>query len=130
MKAKVTISRSSDDMVRIRFEDQASGIEFAIVSMSVEAFGYAITGLSEQDAALEVRGLEHVGKTRVTERRQIECPLNAYDRSELSKWLMDHAKEDGWFVNTYLGSQSSVCRQDGKTILNYTVTKYVADRPQ
>jgi hypothetical protein len=125
MKAKVTISRNSHDMVRISFRDVASGIEFAEASMTVEAYGYAITGLSEQEADLEVRGLEYVGKQRVTESREIVCPLKTYDRKELSAWLSDHAQEEGWLVSTYLGSQSSVKYKDEGSILRYSVTKYV-----
>ena len=125
MKAKVTISRCSDDTIRIRFEDIASSIEFAEVTMTPEAFGSAITGLSSQDAELEVRGLQFVGKQRINELRQIECPLKTYDRKEMENWLRDNAQEDGWMVNTYLGSQSSIKHKDGKTILNYSVTKYV-----
>jgi len=125
MKAKVTISRCSDDTIRISFEDVASGIKFAEVSMTPEAFGNAVTGFSNQDANLEVRGLAFVGKQRITESRQIECPVDSYDRKVLESWLRENAQEDGWLVSTYLGSQSSIKRKDGRTILNYTVTKYV-----
>lgn len=124
MKARVSINRSSDDKVRISFRDEASGIEFAEVAMTIEAFGNAITGLSAQSAALEVRGLQWVGKQRVTEERTIECPLDTYNRDELSAWLRDNAQEDGWLVNTYLGSQGSISRQGSKTVLRYSVTKY------
>jgi hypothetical protein len=125
MKAKVTISRGSDGMVRIRFRDDTSGIEFAEVAMTPENFGYAITNLAEREGELEIRGLEWVGKQRVTERRQIECPLNSYDREKLSEWLNTYAQEEGWLLDSYLGSQSSVNWKGGKTILNYSVTKYI-----
>lgn len=36
-----------------------------------------------------------------------------------------NAREEGWVLSTYLGSQNSVKWVDGKTILNYSVTKYV-----
>jgi hypothetical protein len=126
MKAKVTISRASDDRVRIRIRDEASGIEFAEVSLTVEAYGYAITGLSEQEAELSVRGLEWVGKKRVTESRQKVCPLDTCDKDKLSKWLQENAQEEGWILSTYLGSQSSTSRAScGGTLLRYSVTKYV-----
>ena len=125
MKAKVTISRSSDDIVRIRIRDVASGVEFAEIGLTVEAYGYAITGLSEQEGELEVRGLERVGKKRITEPRTIACPINSYDKNLLGAWLKENAQEDGWIVSTYLGSQSSVSHEEGKTILRYSVTKYV-----
>lgn len=127
MKAKVTISRASDDMVRIRIRDDASGIEFAEVALSIESYGYVITGLAEQEGSLEVRGLELVGKRRITEQRIIECPLNTYDKGVLVSWLEENAQEQGWILNTYLGSQSSVVRNGDKLILNYSVTKYVEE---
>jgi hypothetical protein len=129
MKAKVSISRSSDDTVRIRIRDEASGIEFAEVSLTVEAYGYLITGLSDQEADLQVRNLQFVGKTRISEQRQIECPLSTYDKSELSQWLKENAQEEGWIVSTYLGSQSSVTWNNGKATLRYSVTKYVDSAP-
>ena len=125
MKAKVTISRSSDDLVRIRFRDEASGIEFAEVALTMEVYGYAITGLAEQEGTLEVRGLEYVGKRRITEQRSIECPLSTYDKKTLVEWLQENAQEEGWLLNTHLGSQRSVVRNGDKLVLNYSVTKYV-----
>jgi len=125
MKAKVTISRSSDDKVRIRFRDEASGIEFAEASLTIEGFGWAITGLAEQDADLSVRGLEWVGKRRITEPRKVVCPLNTHDKKVLEAWLRENAQEDGWLVSTNLGWQTSVSYVDGATVLRYSVTKYV-----
>ena len=125
MKAKVTISRGSDDRVRIRFRDVSSGVDFVTVSLSAEAFGFAVTGLSEQEGEMEVRGIQWVGKRCITERRSIECPLDTYNKEQLSEWLRCNAQEDGWLLSSYLGSQSSITRAGGKTILNYSVTKYV-----
>lgn len=125
MRAEVTISRASDDRVRIRITDEASRIEFAVLSMTVEQYGYAITGLSGQMAELEVRGLEHVGKKRITQPRRATCPLETYDKDALSKWLLDNCQEEGWIISTYLGAQNSIDRRGGITVLNYTVTKYV-----
>mgnify|MGYP004703519991 CR=1 FL=1 len=127
MKAKVTISRASNDKIYIRIIDSASRVEFAEVAMTVEDFGYAITGLSEQEGELKVRGLELVGKHKITEPRSIECPITGYDKTLFRKWLDEHAQEDGWMVNNYLGSQSSVLYKEGKTILNYSVVKYDDD---
>ena len=126
MKASVSISKTNGDVVRIRLRDKASGIEFAVAEMSVEAFGHAITGLAEQPADIEVRGLQWVGMNRHSERRSIEYTGQRSDRKLMSEWLAENAKEDGWIVDTYLGSQGSVVHLDGKTILNYRVTRYEA----
>lgn len=125
MKAKVSISHSSDGFIRIRIRDESSRIEFAEIALTPEHFGNAVTGLSEQDGELEVRGLEWVGKTVVTENREIECPLSSYNRGELEEWLRENGQEEGWLLGTYLGSQSSVGWKGDKTILRYSVTKYV-----
>jgi hypothetical protein len=125
MKAGVTISRGSDDMVRIRFRDESSGIEFASVALTLEKFAHAITGFAGCRGELEVHGLDWVGKQRVTEQRQIECPLDSYDREKLREWLENNAQEEGWILNSYLGSQDSISRNSGKTVLNYSVRKYI-----
>lgn len=125
LKAKVTISRVSDDTIRIRLRDALSGCQFAEVSLSLEAFAYAVTGVAEQEAKMSVRGLAYIGKRLITTRRSIVCPVGGNDRDFLEKWLEENAQEEGWILNTYLGSQGSVVRSDGVTTLRYSVSKYV-----
>jgi hypothetical protein len=126
LKAEVTITRSSSDVIRIVIRDETSFTTFVELEMKPEEFAMAVTGLSYRPAEMKVRGLEHVGKTRINEKRQIVCPLKTYDKEILVAWLEDHAQEDGWILNTYLGSQNSISRnKDGETVLNYSVTKYV-----
>jgi hypothetical protein len=132
MKGKVTITRSwsthSDDVITIRIRDEVSNIEFVEAEMSLADFAQAVTGLAFCKCELEVRGLDYIGKKRVREPRTIECPLSPYTkREELAQWLREHAQEDGWMLDTYLGSQGSVnFSKDSKgTILNYAVFKYV-----
>jgi 2-keto-4-pentenoate hydratase/2-oxohepta-3-ene-1,7-dioic acid hydratase in catechol pathway len=125
MKAQVTISRASDDLIRIKFQDCNSRIEFAEVAMSAADFANALTGLAHQEADLKVRGLNNVGKVLVSEKRKITCLGSNYDRKYLKEWLRDNAKEEGWLVDDYLGSQGSVAYHNGETILNYWVYKYV-----
>ena len=124
MKAQVTINSGSDDKVRISFVDVLSGIEFAEVTMEPAVFGRVITGLAFQEAELEVRGLENVGKQRVTEARRILCPLKSYSRTVLQEWLKNNAQEEGWKLSTYLGSQNSITCTENGTWLRYSVTKY------
>jgi hypothetical protein len=93
--------------------------------MKLADFAAALTGLAFVPGDMRVAGLAVVGKQRVSERRSIECPLDTYDKKELSQWLVENAQEEGWTLNTYLGSQTSVTRRDDKTILQYSVTKFV-----
>lgn len=125
MKGKLSISRGSDELVCIRIRDEASGIEFVNLKMSLETYANAITGVAEQEGLLFVRGLQFVGKKLVIEQRQIACPFKSYDRKILEKWLIDNAQEDGWIVDPYLGSQKSFYIDEEKTVLNYSVKKYV-----
>lgn len=126
MNGKITISRCSDDSVRVGITDDASGIDFVEATMTKEAFASALFGLGYVPVKIDVIGLEHVGKKRVYEKRTVVCPLEEWsDRDTLSKWLEDNCEEEGWILDTYLGSRGSVTRENGKTVLHYGVTKYV-----
>lgn len=124
INVEVGISRTSRDEIHIRVQDKTSRAQFVDVCMTPADFTMAITGLYGVEATAEVRGLDVVGKKKITENRSIECPLTSYDKKALGAWLEEHGKEDGWEVNTYLGSQTSVTHLNGKTILNYSVTRY------
>jgi hypothetical protein len=121
----VTIGRDSNDVINLRFVDEASRVVFLDVEMTPNDFAQCLTGLSYVKAKGEVRGLEYVGKIKVQEHRSIVCPLNTYDRGELEEWLIVNGAEEGWFVYPYLGSQSSISYRNDKKILNYSVHKYV-----
>ena len=127
---KLTISRPqcSDGRkyISINITDGVSGIQFLDAEIELADFAEALTGFSCTPMKGDLRGLEHIGKTRVTEKREIVCPLRCYDRAELAAWLGDNAQEDGWIVNTYLGSQGAVrSHASGGQTLRYSVTKYV-----
>jgi hypothetical protein len=121
----VTITRTSRDLISIRLRDSASRIEFVEVTMSLDDFARAVTGLSEISAKAELRGLEHVGKTKQIEQRRVECPIKSYSRDVLQNWLEENCQEEGWIINSYLGSQNSISYKDDKTIINYSVYRYI-----
>lgn len=123
-KGGVSISRNSNDEVNIRVYDGASRVEFVDISMTLENYALLITGMSRVEAVGEVRGLEYVGKEKFTENRSVECPLDTYDKAKLQQWLVDNCQEDGWELNTYLGSQGSIGRKGGVRTLNYSVYRY------
>lgn len=127
-KGAVTISRNSNDEVNLRIHDAASGIEFIDIQLTLENYAMLITGLSRVEATGEVRGLDKVGKTRIIEQRSVVCPLGGYDRKVFQQWLIDNCQEEGWELDSYLGSQTSMHLNDkGERVLNYSVTKYVED---
>lgn len=126
LRVKITISRNNHNAMSVHMRDELSGIEFARIELSPHDFCMALTGLAEVEGKLTCQGLEYVGKKRITEQRSIVCPLKSYTkREELSKWLEENAQEEGWLLISYLGCQSSVEYKDGKTILNYSVKKYI-----
>jgi len=125
IELKLSISRPSNGGISIRIEDKLSGIEFLDASISLEEFSEAITGLASRPMQAEIRGLQYIGKKRIREDRKIKSGIDTYDTKILKKWLIDNAQEEGWILDLYLNSQSSVNRNDNGTFLNYSVYKYV-----
>lgn len=126
IKAKITISRNSNNVISIRLVDEASSIEFFDGELSLADFASTVTGLSYVEMDAEVRGLGNVGKLKVRETRSIVCPLSSYSRDDLRKWLTANGQEEGWILNDHLNSQNSVStNKEGKTVLNYSVYKFV-----
>lgn len=109
----------------ISITDVASGIKFTNVSVSLQQFIEALTGLSEVDCTHETRNTEYIGKYYVSERRTITAPRLGYDKKTYEAWLISNAQEEGWILDSYLGSQSSITYKDDSAILNYIVFKYV-----
>jgi len=129
IEAKITISKpqcsSGERYISIAIEDDASHLRFFQGKMSLEDFADCLTGHSYCTIEGEVGGLSNVGKTKVMERRTLECPLSGYGKGEDETWLIANGQEEGWILDSYLGSQNSVSHKDGKKFLNYSVHKYV-----
>ena len=122
---EICITRSSNGQYYIRLEDSASSRQFVEVKLSAKQFAEAVTGLYTADVEMEVKNLEKVGKQRVREPRCVLCPLDTYDKDALGHWLEENCQEEGWTVDTYLGSQTSIKGVDGGKLLNYNVIKFV-----
>ncbi len=75
----------------------------------------------------EVRNLERVGKKWVREERSVVYPHRDTDKKVVTQWLIDNMQEEGWTLNTYLGSQSSFVYNPntGQYTINYSVEKWV-----
>lgn len=113
------------EVMTIEVSDKASHIQFLSLKIPLADFMKALTGQFLNEVAGEVFGLDVVGKTRVVEPREIVCPLTTYKQKELKEWLEANAQEDGWIVDSYLGSQSSVSRNQDGTLLRYRVHKFI-----
>jgi hypothetical protein len=129
IKGTITITRphggNAGDYASIRIQDDESRIHFVEVEVTLHGFAEALLGLGEVPMEADVRGLEYVGKTKVTETRQIVYPLKHAKREEMEEWLGENAKEDGWLVSTYLGARGSTSPHPDGQMLHYHVTKYV-----
>jgi len=129
VECRISISRCSDGTIRISIEDKASNIQFFDGEMTPEAFGDAITGLSLQTVKAEVCSTENVGKKYVREARKVVLPvgLYQYDKEPVGPWIQESCKEEGWSINTYLGSRNSFSYDQATKLYtaHYSVFKYV-----
>lgn len=131
LPGKLSISRPSwgdgRETISITIEDKVSGIEFAKVHVGYSEFACALTGQSQMSCMVEVCGLENVGKRYVSEPRSRSVPKNifSHDRKAVSNWLVENCQEEGWTLNAYLGSQSSLVNDGkGNITVNYSVFKF------
>lgn len=92
MRGKVTIGRSSNDVIRISIEDDDAGITFVTAEMSPADFGMMITGLSGVDAEVTVRGLDLVGTRREHKEEFVPCKGSPTDKTA----LLAPFEVDGW----------------------------------
>lgn len=115
--------------IRMHIEDQSSRAKFLTIEFTLEQFANVLTGVVTDGVPAVVRGLENVGKRRVSEPRTFELgPERSHisDRAALAQILRDEAQEPGWTLDTYLGSQNSITTNTatgGKT-LHYRVYRF------
>lgn len=128
IQANISISRNSSDEMTIRVQDETSRANFLVLTLTPADLMSALTGLAFVDAkSAEVNGLDVVGKKKITERRTAVYPGNSLDsKDKMQKWLSKNCMEDGWIIDLYLGSQSSIGRSGDKATLNYSVYRYEA----
>lgn len=129
IKGQMQISRNSDNMINIQVKDQASSVKMLDIKLTLEEYAMLVTGCSQSDLYMEVKDLDLVGKYKVREARQIIYRGHERGKLELQQWLIENAQEEGWIVDPYLGSQSSVRYVGKEAILSYSVHKYT-DTPQ
>lgn len=123
---EMCISRDNHNSINIEMICSESNTKFAHVRLTAEQFGMMVTGAYQSGIKIEVQNLDRVGKQKVIEHRQMVHPVAHSTRTEMERFLIDNAQEEGWIVNPYLGSQKSVQhRGDAGSILCYTVHKYI-----
>ena len=133
IKAKVTFSRatsSGDDYIRLAVKDDASKAEFLVLHITPEQLGNILSGVAMTEVEAEARCLDVVGMKKVSESRQLVVDGEGYERGELLLILQDKGQEAGWTIDPYLGSKCSIVRENGKTLINYSVYKYVDENDE
>lgn len=132
-EGSITISRVTSgkgDYISISVRDENSRNRFVTAKLSLEDYGWLVSGMSEVKCKLETKGLAHVGKVRIRKERTLTISGTVYDKDECLAAIRLHEKamtEDGWCVSEYLGSRNSVYHYEGVTKLNYEIFKYVEE---
>jgi hypothetical protein len=129
MNGNISINRASDGMVRIHVEDNASRITFATLTMTPEAFGNAVTNLSNQPVEMELRGLHVVGKT--AEWKTLNLPHeHGYSKDAHAEWLENAVaghEVDGWQADRGEGCNRHKEGKDG--VYQVIFRRYVDAEP-
>lgn len=125
INGEMQITRCNRNKIHIEVQCSDSLAHFLAIELTPDQFAMLVTGCHQSNIKMEVRGLDKVGKLRVRETRQVLCPLTTWDREKLSEWLEEHCQEEGYVLNSPLGSQTSTKSVDGGTLLNYSICKWV-----
>lgn len=141
LDGEITISRPQggdryEGSVSIAFKDRNSRIEFLRVDVGLANFAEALTGLSAVPVKLNVRSLDLVGKTRITEPARFtlkrsylkEKGVDTYDKKALRKLIEQDPdgifQRPGWTLDTYLGAQNSIVHQGDELTINSRYTSF------
>lgn len=133
LEGSITISRVTSgkgDYISVSVRDENSRNRFVTAKLSLEDYGWLVSGMSEVKCKLETKGLAHVGKMRIRKDRTLTLDKTVYDKDVCLAAIREHEKdmiEAGWHVSEYLGSRNSVYHYDGLTKLNYEIFKYVEE---
>jgi hypothetical protein len=107
MKGRIGMTRSgmgSDTRMRIEIEDAKSGVSFLEITMDMEKWAYAATGMFGVEMDFELRGVDTIGKVHETKTELVPVPENmpykADDNLELIEDILSEFEVDGWQAHT------------------------------
>jgi hypothetical protein len=133
-KARLRISRLEANFEKPTFEveilDAESRLIVAQMQIPAEDFAMALTGVVSGDYFEGESQLsdERLGKKKVTKLAQLSAPMMGYDRKAYKEYLINNYKpEEGWFLNSYLGSQNSISypqNSEEGVLLTFNVYSY------
>ncbi len=122
-----TQSNHGPDVITLVLRDDASRINFAEVTMSLEAFALAVTGLACQPCEIEAEGLEYVGMTKETKSHEfvLSCSLYDADIKELARYEAHRTCPEGWTASDSFSSRDSFFKKGAQTWARCTIRRYV-----
>ena len=134
MKFNLSISRNSHNRVGITVKCKTSRQAFLKLDLSLEEYAEVITGLSHVEVEGVVNGMNLVGKEKIVESRtvRVDETIGFQGKELVADWLSRNCKEEGWELDTYLGSQKSIVydHTNKNYTINYSVYKYVNSTPE
>lgn len=133
IKAQVRIGRymNSDQEFFLEIQDEASGARFLKLEFGPEAFADLLSNrISYMEG--EVCALDVVGKEYVSQHVEVRMPdsISPYDKKEAAEYLKTYKpvfekSNEGWQLDTYIGSQDSIVRQEDGVFAQLKMFKYV-----
>lgn len=129
-RAALTISRPSygtgEKKISITVKDKDAGIRFLEIEIDYDTFAEALTGLSESDCMMTVRGLENVGKNIERKEFKFKMPDCGYHNvKDVAAQEAEKLAPEGWKVSTYFGSKDSFFEKDGERHAKTTISRWV-----
>jgi hypothetical protein len=132
-KGQIGITRPSGgeydgQYMSIRVECSSSRLDFLEIKISLENLMKALSGQYGIEMDFYTRGLEHVGKTKISKPLVFEMPEGssyATDYKELAKELAIANADDGYTPSLYFDSRSSFyTNEHGKQMAQTHQFKY------
>ena len=118
MKGNITITRpsygSEKEVIKIQVRDKNSRIAFLECEITLENYAKLLTGLSEVELDMNVKGLEFVGKKRMMKKHKVLLPpflQSTYcDKAAVLEWVKDLYEDGVNFVHGRLDSNDSITK--------------------
>jgi hypothetical protein len=106
----------------MRVTDETSGVVVLDLTMSVEAFGYALTGLAMQECQFQVFGQQAIGKVRETKTELIVIKSEYAPKAEqvIEKYNRGDVQVEGWTLSL-TKMQRVVSREMGSSLWSVEV---------
>lgn len=119
MNGRLSISRDSKDVIRIRVRDNVSRREFVELSLTPEQFAMVMTGLTETPCKMEVKNLDKVGLKKESFSEVVHVPdgvegLGNYCHEALENYLLNtYNTEEGWSMKFDSSNRQNVRYVEG-----------------